>query len=83
MGGLGGEGWLGSVVLVGLDAFGGVRVDWVGQSRWVRFGGLGWFGLGGWVRFWFGFLSWVGWLCSIVFDLLAVQFIPMYSVCVK
>ena len=47
----------------------------MGQSRWVRFGGLG--GLG-WVvglGFGLGCLRWVGWMCSIVFDLLDVQLI--------
>ena len=46
---------------------------------------MGWVGLG-WVvglGFGLGCLSWVGWMCSIVFDLLAVQLIPMYSVCVQ
>ena len=55
----------------------------MGQSRWVIFGGLvglGWVvGLG----FGLGCLSWVGWMCSIVFDLLDVQLTPMYSVCVQ
>ena len=42
---------------------------------------LGWMGLVGLGRL--GWLSWVGWMCSIVFDLLDVQLIPMYSVCVQ
>ena len=68
--------------MVGLGGFGlvffSVEAHGLIWEIWV-----GWFGLGGWVRFGLGFLSWVGWLCSIVFDLLTVQFIPMYSVCVK
>ena len=58
--------------MVGLGGFGlgflSVEAHGLIWKIWV-----GWFGLGGWVRFGLGFLSWVGWLCSIVFDFLVVQ----------
>ena len=71
--------------MVRLGWMGLVGLGWIG---WASLGGLdlvGWVGLG-WVvglGFGLGCLRWVGWMCSIVFDLLAVQLIPMYSVCVQ